>query len=152
MLSSARSHNNRGRGGRGGRNGRAGGRFGGNLTTTPKKKDEKKLLKFHPLLKGKHPENSFDDVKKQLVLSMEMSDLEKADDIIVGGGMAYTFLKILNGMEIGNSLYDEEGAKIIDELNAAQGAPVDIGGYYHPEPEMIAAAMRPSATLNEALG
>jgi len=44
--------------------------------------------------------------------------LEKADDIIVGGGMAYTFLKILNGMEIGNSLYDEEGAKIIDELMA----------------------------------
>lgn len=44
--------------------------------------------------------------------------LEKADDIIVGGGMAYTFLKILNGMEIGNSLYDEEGAKIIDDLMA----------------------------------
>ncbi len=44
--------------------------------------------------------------------------LEKADDIIVGGGMAYTFLKVLNGMEIGNSLYDEEGAKIIDELMA----------------------------------
>lgn len=44
--------------------------------------------------------------------------LEKADDIIVGGGMAYTFLKVLNGMEIGNSLYDEEGAKIIDDLMA----------------------------------
>lgn len=44
--------------------------------------------------------------------------LEKADDIIVGGGMAYTFLKVLNGMEIGNSLFDEEGAKIIEELVA----------------------------------
>lgn len=44
--------------------------------------------------------------------------LEKADDIIVGGGMAYTFLKEIKGMEIGNSLYDEEGAKIIDDLMA----------------------------------
>ncbi len=42
--------------------------------------------------------------------------LEKADDIIVGGGMAFTFRKVLEGMEIGNSLYDEEGAKIIPEL------------------------------------
>ena len=42
-------------------------------------------------------------------------------------------------------------AKIIEELNAAQGAPVDIGGYYHPDEEKTAAAMRPSATLNEAL-
>lgn len=39
-------------------------------------------------------------------------------------------------------------AKIIDELNAAQGAPVDIGGYYRPNKEKLASAMRPSATLN----
>jgi isocitrate dehydrogenase len=38
--------------------------------------------------------------------------------------------------------------KILDELNAAQGSPVDIGGYYHPDPEKTAKAMRPSATLN----
>lgn len=44
--------------------------------------------------------------------------LDKADDIIVGGGMAYTFLKVLHDMEIGDSLFDEEGAKIIDELMA----------------------------------
>lgn len=42
--------------------------------------------------------------------------LEKADDIIVGGGMAFTFRKVLEGMEIGNSLFDEEGAKIVPEL------------------------------------
>ena len=41
--------------------------------------------------------------------------------------------------------------KIVDELNAAQGNAVDIGGYYHPDPELTAAAMRPSATLNALL-
>ncbi|MEM6800710.1 MAG: NADP-dependent isocitrate dehydrogenase [Bacteroidota bacterium] len=41
--------------------------------------------------------------------------------------------------------------KIIDELNAAQGSPVDIGGYYHPDEALASAAMRPSATLNSIL-
>jgi len=39
-------------------------------------------------------------------------------------------------------------AKIVGELNAAQGKPVDIGGYYHPNAELAAAALRPSNTLN----
>ncbi|MCH7736718.1 MAG: NADP-dependent isocitrate dehydrogenase, partial [Chloroflexi bacterium] len=38
--------------------------------------------------------------------------------------------------------------KILQELIDAQGQPVDIGGYYHPDYEMSAKAMRPSATLN----
>ena len=38
--------------------------------------------------------------------------------------------------------------KIVQELNDAQGQPVDIGGYYHPNDGMAAKAMRPSATLN----
>ena len=38
--------------------------------------------------------------------------------------------------------------KIVQELIDAQGQPVDIGGYYHPNDEMAAKAMRPSATLN----
>ncbi len=38
--------------------------------------------------------------------------------------------------------------KIIQELKDAQGQPVDIGGYYHPDFELAAKAMRPSATLN----
>merc|ERR1719399_1705704 len=42
--------------------------------------------------------------------------LDKVDKMIVGGGMAYTFLKVINGMEIGTSLYDEEGAKIVPEI------------------------------------
>ena len=40
---------------------------------------------------------------------------------------------------------------IIDELNAAQGPPVDMGGYYLPDTEKITAAMRPSATFNAIL-
>ena len=44
--------------------------------------------------------------------------IDKADDIIVGGGMAYTFLKVLNGMQVGNSLYDPAGAEIVPELVA----------------------------------
>ncbi len=38
--------------------------------------------------------------------------------------------------------------KIVKELNDAQGQPVDIGGYFHPNDELAAKAMRPSATLN----
>ncbi len=42
--------------------------------------------------------------------------IDKADEIIIGGGMAYTFKKVLYGMEIGESLFDPEGAKIVAEL------------------------------------
>lgn len=42
--------------------------------------------------------------------------LDKVDIMIIGGGMAFTFLKKLNGMEIGGSLFDEEGAGIVSEL------------------------------------
>jgi isocitrate dehydrogenase len=38
--------------------------------------------------------------------------------------------------------------KIVQELNDAQGHPVDIGGYYHPNDDVATKAMRPSATLN----
>merc|ERR1712057_21225 len=42
--------------------------------------------------------------------------LDKVDKLIIGGGMAFTFLKINDGMSIGTSLYDEEGAKIVPEI------------------------------------
>jgi isocitrate dehydrogenase len=42
----------------------------------------------------------------------------------------------------------ENGDRITEELLAAQGAPMDIGGYYRPDDAKCAAAMRPSATLN----
>ncbi|MDB6062290.1 MAG: icd [Verrucomicrobiaceae bacterium] len=52
--------------------------------------------------------------------------------------------------KLAKTLGDNE-AKIVGELSAAQGKPVDIGGYYHPDRELLAKAMRPSATLNAAL-
>jgi isocitrate dehydrogenase len=45
----------------------------------------------------------------------------------------------------------ENEEKIVEELNAVQGDPVDIGGYYRPDLERATAAMRPSKTFNEAL-
>jgi phosphoglycerate kinase len=42
--------------------------------------------------------------------------LEKSNEIIIGGGMSFTFKKVLEGMEIGTSLFDPEGAKIAQEL------------------------------------
>ncbi|WP_135453090.1 NADP-dependent isocitrate dehydrogenase [Mycobacterium sp. DL99] len=45
----------------------------------------------------------------------------------------------------------EQEQAIVAELNAAQGKPADIGGYYYPDPEKTAAVMRPSKTLNDVL-
>ncbi|XP_075215905.1 phosphoglycerate kinase-like [Lycorma delicatula] len=39
--------------------------------------------------------------------------LNKVDEMIIGGGMAFTFLKELKGMKIGKSLYDADGAKVV---------------------------------------
>ncbi|CDQ64551.1 phosphoglycerate kinase 1 [Oncorhynchus mykiss] len=52
--------------------------------------------------------------KIQLINNM----LDQVNEMIIGGGMAFTFLKVLNNMEIGTSLYDDEGAKIVKELMA----------------------------------
>ena len=45
----------------------------------------------------------------------------------------------------------KEEARIVAELNGAQGKPVDIGGYYHPDLGKCTAAMRPSKTFNDIL-
>jgi len=45
----------------------------------------------------------------------------------------------------------ENEARIVAELNSAQGVAMEVGGYYKPDPEMAVAAMRPSATLNEII-
>jgi len=42
-------------------------------------------------------------------------------------------------------------ATIVGELNGVQGKPVEIGGYYHPDPAKLSAAMRPSPTLNQVI-
>jgi isocitrate dehydrogenase len=49
--------------------------------------------------------------------------------------------------KIAKQLADSE-AKIVAELLGAQGRPVDMGGYYHPDKEKTTKAMRPSPTLN----
>lgn len=51
---------------------------------------------------------------------------------------------------VAKALLDNE-AKILEELKAAQGKPVDIGGYYHADAAKTSQAMRPSATLNAIL-
>merc|ERR1712176_269981 len=61
--------------------------------------------------------------KIQLIMNL----LDKVDKIIVGGGMAYTFLKVNDGMSIGSSLYDEDGAKIVpDIMEKAKAKGVEI--------------------------
>lgn len=50
--------------------------------------------------------------KIQLIYNM----LDIVDEMIIGGGMAYTFDKVLNGTSIGSSLWDEEGAKIVPDI------------------------------------
>lgn len=76
--------------------------------------------------------------------------IEKADEIIIGGGMAYTFRKVCDGMEIGNSLFDAEGAKIVQELldkAKARGVkvtlPVDFvcGDKFSPDSNVMSATL-----------
>ncbi len=47
---------------------------------------------------------------------------------------------------------EENEATILAELMAAEGAPADLGGYYHTDPDKTANVMRPSATLQRILG
>jgi len=51
---------------------------------------------------------------------------------------------------LAKALTDSE-AKIVAELNAVQGKPADIGGYYMPDLQKLATVMRPSPTFNAAL-
>jgi len=50
--------------------------------------------------------------KIQLIESL----LDKVDEMIIGGGMAFTFKKVLNNMTIGSSLFDEKGAAIVPKI------------------------------------
>lgn len=60
-------------------------------------------------------------------IKLIMNLLDNCNDMIIGGGMAFTFLKVLNNAEIGSSLFDEEGAKIVqDIMNKAQEKGVSI--------------------------
>jgi len=48
--------------------------------------------------------------------------LERADKLIIGGGMAFTFKKVLDQMPIGDSLFDEAGAALVPDLAAKAAA------------------------------
>ena len=63
-------------------------------------------------------------------------------------GMDFELKKIFE--PVAKELAENE-AKIVAELNAVQGSPVDIGGYYLPDDAKANAALRPSATLNAVL-
>ena len=52
--------------------------------------------------------------------------------------------------KLAQDLADSE-QKIVDELNACQGEPVDMGGYYQPDVEKVDKLMRPSQTFNDLL-
>jgi len=53
-------------------------------------------------------------VKDKIKLIYNMLDV--VDEMIIGGGMAFTFDKVLNGTDIGGSLFDEEGAEIVKDI------------------------------------
>ena len=52
--------------------------------------------------------------------------------------------------KLAQDLTDSE-QKIVQELNACQGEPVDMGGYYQPDVEKVDKLMRPSQTFNDLL-
>lgn len=64
---------------------------------------------------------------------------QQADSVL-----AARFAKLADALEASEQ-------QILAELNGVQGKAVDIGGYYRPDQAKVAAAMRPSATLNAAL-
>jgi phosphoglycerate kinase len=78
--------------------------------------------------------------------------LDTANEIIIGGGMAFTFKKVLDNMEIGGSLFDPEGAKMVQDIMAKANAknvqihlPVDyICGDRFPKDPADAVAVRPA--------
>ena len=55
--------------------------------------------------------------------------IDRVDELIIGGGMAYTFLKVLNGMAIGKSIYDPAGAEKVQgfmEKAKAKGVQIHL--------------------------
>lgn len=80
--------------------------------------------------------------------------LDKADELIIGGGMAYTFRKVQDNMKIGNSLFDAEGAKIVPELLAkakAKGKKIYLPVDWATGDKYAADAKVGSATLQSGI-
>ena len=82
--------------------------------------------------------------KIQLITNL----LDKVDLMIIGGGMAYTFLKVTKGLEIGASLFDEQGAKIVPQIiEKAKEKGVEL---FVSEDFVCADKFAPDAAIREA--
>jgi isocitrate dehydrogenase len=92
------------------------------------------------------------------LLDTNRSPLRKVNQIDNRGSTFYIALYWAEAMakrdpsfaDLAKSLAENE-EKIAQELIDCQGSPVDIGGYFKPDPEKVMVAMRPSATLNAIL-
>ena len=97
------------------------------------------------LLQNKSPSrkvNELDNRGSQFYLAMYWAQALAAQS--EDPELAARFAKVAQAMS------DNE-AKIVAELNAAQGAPMDLGGYYQPNEALAAKAMRPSETFNSII-
>jgi len=68
---------------------------------------------------------------------------------------SHFYLALYWAQELGHPIaaaLRENEQQIVDELIGVQGEPVDLGGYFRPDPAKAAAAMQPSATLNAIIG
>ena len=81
-------------------------------------------------------EKTIDDPKRQAALAAPV--LAAQDD---DAALKADFTLMAKAM-------GDNESKIMDELNAAQGKPVDLGGYFHQDQGKREAAMRPSPTFN----
>lgn len=70
---------------------------------------EKPARPFLSILGGAKVED-----KIQLIMNL----LDKVDEMVIGGGMLFTFKKVLDNIDIGSSLFDEAGAKIVPDIMA----------------------------------
>lgn len=97
------------------------------------------------LTEGKSPSrkvNELDNRGSHFYLAMYWAEALAAQD--KNAELKETFTKVAADM-IANE------AKIIAELNDAQGKPMNIGGYFMPNEELVTKAMRPSVTLNSII-
>ncbi len=80
--------------------------------------------------------------------------IDRANEIIIGGGMAYTFLKVLHNMEIGNSLFDPKGAEIVPtvtEKARAKGVQIHLPVDFVAADKLVAYANTQIVTAEQGL-
>ena len=85
--------------------------------------------------------NQLDNRGSHFYLAMYWAEeLAKVDDAVLSAKFS----------AISDALSSNEN-KIVDELNAVQGQPVELSGYYNPPEDLLSKLMRPSATFNQIL-